>query len=90
MQMLVATALACVTPQPGIPQPSFAPTALGDSEQHTRQEGRNEMPDVSVPPDSAMAEIQHRLATVWTNKQLQQLKLQGEEFQEHLLPACTD
>ena len=90
MQMLAAAASACVNPQPGIPQPSFAPRALGDSEQHTRPQGRNEMPDVSVPPDSAMAEIQRQLATAWTHKQLRELKLQGEEFQEHLLPACTD
>jgi hypothetical protein len=90
MQMLAAAASACVNPQPGIPQPSFAPRALGDSEQHTRPQSRNEMPDVSVPPDSAMAEIQRQLATAWTHKQLQELKLQGEEFQEHLLPACTD
>ena len=90
MQMLAAAASACVNPEPGIPQPSFAPRALGDSEQYTRQEGRNEVLDVSVPPDSVMAEIQRQLATAWTHKQLRELKLQGEEFQEHLLPACTD
>ena len=43
MQMLAATASACVDCKLGISQPSFAFRALGDSEQHTRLEGRNYM-----------------------------------------------